>query len=169
MIIHIKPSLFRGILFALLWLILVDGNLDSWPVGAPVVLLSTVVSLVLLPPSSWSLVGALRFVPFFILHSLRGGGDVAWRALHPGMPINPEFVDYPMRLAPGIPRILVVTIVNLLPGTLSVGLSADRLKVHSLNGSPAILAELFTVEQNVAQIFGISLQSEIPGEGHQEV
>jgi len=73
---------FRAVLFALLWWMLTEGAADSWLVGAPVVVLAALASGVLLPGTSWSLPGLLRFIPFFLWHSLRGGVDVAGRALH---------------------------------------------------------------------------------------
>jgi len=89
---------FRTALFALLWWILTEGAVYSWLVGAPVVVFAVLVSGVLLPGTSWSLPGILRFIPFFLWHSLRGGVDVAGRALHPRLPISPGLLEHKWRL-----------------------------------------------------------------------
>ena len=53
---------------------------------------------------------------------LKGGVYVAWRAFDPRMPITPELIEYPLRLPPGLPRVILVNMVSLLPGTLSAEL-----------------------------------------------
>ena len=147
----------RAVLLALLWWILTDGALDSWLVGAPVVLLATWVSVALLPPSPCSLSGVVRFIPFFLWCSLCGGVDVARRALHPQLPISPGSFDLQWRLPPGLPRLFMANTISLLPGTLSAEFGVDCLQVHLLDERKDFLPELERVEQRVAAIFGISL------------
>ncbi|MCF6211473.1 MAG: Na+/H+ antiporter subunit E [Gammaproteobacteria bacterium] len=154
---RLQSGCLRAVLFALMWWILTDGAMDSWLIGAPVVLLATSISVALLPPFSWSLPGVVRFVPFFLWRSLSGGVDVAWRALHPRLPISPGLFCYPWRLPPGLPRVFMANIVSLLPGTLSTELGTDCLQVHVLDERKDFLSELETVEQRVAAMFGISL------------
>tara|TARA_R110001592_G_scaffold116143_1_gene317205 strand:- start:9898 stop:10452 length:555 start_codon:yes stop_codon:yes gene_type:complete len=156
-IVRMRSGLLRAVVFALLWWILTQGNMESWLVGTPVVMLATLVSMALLPPFCWSLSGIVRFLPFFLWHSLRGGVDVGWRAFHPNVPINPALIDYPLCLPPGIVRVFMANIVNLLPGTLCAELNGNCLKVHALDTSKDVLLELMAVEQVVARIFSISL------------
>ena len=148
---------FRTALFALLWWILTEGATNSWLVGAPVVLLAVLASEVLLPGVSWSLPGAVRFVPFFLWHSLHGGVDVARRALHPRLPISPELFDYRWRLPPGLPRVFMANTVSLLPGTLSAELDEEYLRVHVLDLTGTFATGLAVVEARVARLFGLSL------------
>lgn len=100
----------------------------------------------------------LRFVPIFLMRSLLGGADVAWRAFHPGVPIAPELITYPLRLPPGLSRVFMANTVSLLPGTLSAELGENCLTVHVLDGRQDYLSELESVEQNVARMFGASLK-----------
>ncbi len=130
---QLRSGCLRAVLFALMWWILTDGAIASWWVGAPVVLFATLVSVVLLPPITWSLPGVVRFVPFFLWRSLYGGVDVARRAMHPRLPISPGLFCYQWRLPPGLPRVFMANTVSLLPGTLSVELGADGLQVHVLD------------------------------------
>jgi len=148
----------RMVLFLLIWWILTDGAAPSWWIGVPAVLLAVAISIAQVPPSPWVWSELLRFVPFFLLRSLLGGADVAWRAFHPGMPIAPDLCVYPMRLPPGLPQVFMVNTVSLLPGTLSVALDRSILKVHVLNSRKDFLAEIEAVEHSVARIFGISPQ-----------
>lgn len=151
----------RVLLFTLIWLILSDGNPSSWGIGAPAILLAVIVSIALIPPVPlvWSEVPA--FIGFFLMHSLVGGADVAWRALHPRMPIAPDLVVYPLRLPPGLPQVFMINMVSLLPGTLSVELTTelnqDFLTVHVLDRNKSVTAGLESVELRVARLFGVWL------------
>jgi len=155
--INLRAWLLRLALLSLMWWILTDGAIDSWPVGAPVVLIATLVSVMLMPPLSWSLRGMVVFIPYFFWHSIRGGVDVARRALHPQLPISPGLFDYRFRLPPGFPRVFMANTVSLLPGTLSVELDEEILRVHVLDETRDINEELNILENHLADIFGIEL------------
>lgn len=154
---YLRTWLLRFVLFVLMWWVLTDGAMDSWPVGLPVVLIATLVSVMLMPPLSWSLRGMFLFIPYFLWHSLRGGVDVARRALHPQLPISPGLLDYRFRLPPGMSRVFMANTVSLLPGTLSVELDEDTLRVHVLDETGAINEELNMLENRLADIFGLEL------------
>lgn len=153
----------RAALFALLWWLLTEGQTDSWFFGIPVVILATVFSTVLAPPIPRSIIGLLQFVPFFLSQSLRGGVDVAWRALHPSLPIAPILVDYPLRLPDEQARVFLANTVSLLPGTLSVRLESNNLQLHVLDGNSDYRTELETLERLVAALFMLSLKDDDNG------
>lgn len=159
--IDLPNWLLRVALFITVWWILTDGAVDSWLVGAPVVLFATLVSVLMLPATSWSLIGIVRFIPFFVWQSIRGGIDVASRAMHPRLPIAPGLFDYRFRLPPGSSRIFMSNVVNLLPGTLSVELDEDNLHVHVLDVSGTFSAEFKALENRIADIFVIELTNEL--------
>ncbi len=124
----------RAGIFALLWWILTEGDWASWGVGVPVLVASTYATFLLRSPNAWrwNLVGLARFLPVFVWFSLRGGLDVALRALHPHCPLAPGLLVYPLRLRVGPARVFFANTVSLLPGTLSAELEDDRLTVHIL-------------------------------------
>jgi len=156
------PSILRrGLQFAFVWWILVGGEIASWWIGVPAVLLAATASVALLPPVTLVWNELFRFVPFFFVRSLLGGADVAWRALHPSMPIAPHLIEYPIQLPSGLPCVFMANTVSLLPGTLSAELASNCLKVHVLNGRKDVLSELETVEQRVAALFGIALPAQV--------
>ena len=131
--------------------------MNSWLVGAPVVVFAALASGALLPGISWSLPGIVRFVPFFLWRSLYGGVDVARRALHPRLPISPGLLDYRWRLPPGLPRVFMANTVSMLPGTLSAELDKEHLRVHVLDQTGAFASELAVIEARVARLFGLNL------------
>jgi len=150
----------RTLLFSMIWWILTNGVIDSWLVGVPAVLIATRVSLALLPASTWSFKGSVRFIPFFLWRSLYGGIDVAMRALHPHLPIAPGMYDHQWRLPPDMSRVFMANTVSLLPGTLSTELDDDYLRVHVLDHTGTFASELRMIETHVANVFGLSLAIE---------
>ena len=153
----------RTLLFALLWWFLTGGDPGSWPIGAPVALLAARVSVALLPPVSLSLSGLMRFIPFFLWHSVRAGADVARRALDPAMPIAPGLHRHAWRLPPGFARVFMANTVTLLPGTLSAELDDDSLLVHMLDKRWNCYPELCVIEALVADLFRQPLSPEREG------
>ena len=154
----------RSLLFSLVWWILTDGNVQSWWVGVPAVSFAVIASIALLPtvPLVWQ--ELLKFTPFFLWRSLQGGADVAWRAFHPGMPIIPAVIAYPLRLPPGLPQVFLANIVSLLPGTLSAMLDGQALKVHVLDSGGDYMTELKALEKRVARMCGVVLATSHGGE-----
>lgn len=157
---RIQAAWLRLVLFALLWWVITEGRLDSWPVGVPVVLMATWVSMNRLAELPISIKGMLQFIPFFLWRSLYGGVDVARRALHPGLPISPGMVEHRWRLPAGFPRVLMANTVSLLPGTLSMELNERQLRVHVLDQTASFANELTIIEQRVAKLFRLNLTIE---------
>jgi multicomponent Na+:H+ antiporter subunit E len=85
-------------------------------------------------PHPWRPNRLAVFAGFFLVESLKGGFDVAWRAMHPALKINPCFQRHALVLPAGQPRTLMVAVVSLLPGTLSADLedNGQTLLIHAL-------------------------------------
>ncbi len=156
--------LLRGGLFAIVWWTLSGGDNQSWWVGAPAVVLAVIASRFLLPPVPLAWWELAKFAPLFLWRSLLGGIDVAKRAIGPRMSISPQLVQYRLRLPGRLPRVALLNIMSLLPGTLSAALDGDVLQVHVLDGDGDFLAELEALEYRVALISGLSLASAHNGE-----
>jgi len=151
--------LFRITVFSLLWLLLVNGAVNSWVIGVPVVLLATTVSIKLLPETPLSFMALLNFIPFFLWHSLLGGFDVAKRVFTPKVAISPEILNYRWRLPLGFSRVFMANTVSLLPGTLSVELDKKYLQIHVLDDSIDFTSELMLLEKRVADIFKVKVSA----------
>jgi multicomponent Na+:H+ antiporter subunit E len=149
----------RVIFFALLWWALSDGEVLSWIMGVPAVLLSVGASMALKSPSRWHcrLSGLVGFLPFFLWHSLRGAIDVMLRAIKPARPLAPALLNYPLRMADENARIFMANTVSLLPGTLTAELSEKSLTVHALDATLPVEKELRAIESRVAELFGLKL------------
>lgn len=145
------------VMFTLLWWMLTDNA--GWGFGILAIAGATVGGLLFRPshPVRWSPWGAGRFLGYFLVKSLQGGIDVAWRAFHPALPLQPVWLEYPLRLPSGPARILFVNTISLLPGTLSGDLESDKVIVHVLTRDPGIIHELERLEQRVAHLYAMPL------------
>jgi multicomponent Na+:H+ antiporter subunit E len=56
--------------------------------------------------------------------------DVAYRVLHPAMPIKPGIVKVKMTLKTGFARMMLANSITMTPGTISVDIVDDNLFVH---------------------------------------
>lgn len=152
----IAAILSRGLLFAFIWWLLAEGDADSWGMGGVSVALALAASLVLSPPGRMRLSprGLLAFIGFFLIQSVRGGVQVAARALRPRMDLAPALLDIPVSLPEGIGRVLLVNTLNLLPGTLCVRVAGDRLRLHVLDARQPNAEEVRDVEVRIARLLG---------------
>ena len=149
----------RLALMALVWSGMNGTDWRSWLVGGPVVFAAAWVSVTLLPDTRWRLSagGAVAFAGFFLRESLRGGWDVARRALSPALPLSPAIVGFRLRLPPGSARLLFCASISLLPGTAVVAITDGSIRVHVLDASPRVEDELRELEDRVAALFGLRL------------
>jgi multicomponent Na+:H+ antiporter subunit E len=143
------------ILLAGLWWILTNASVGSWLIGLPALAGATWASARLgtMPGARISLLGLVRFVPYFLWESLRGGTDVALRTLAPRMRVRPGFYRYHTRLHASSARTFFAYCVSLLPGTLTADLQGQWLEIHTLNIDSDLQSELTRLENLVAGLF----------------
>lgn len=151
-----RAALQRGLLFALLWWISVEGRQDAWGMGLVAAAAATGVSLVLLPPgkNSVSLGGLLGFLGFFVWQSAKGGVQVAAIALRGRLDLRPTVIELSLGLPPGLPRVLLAGVLGLMPGSAGICLTGDRLRVHVLDEHLPVATEAAALEAHIAQMFG---------------
>lgn len=152
----VKITVFLG----LTWAVLTQGH--GWGFGAIAVVVAALATFLFAPPlpSTWKPIGLVRFSLFFLFESLRAGADVALRALHPKLPLNPGWVHYSLQLPPGSPRVLFINAVSLLPGTLSADVKDNVVSIHTLLTAAETEPELESLEAQIADLFGLTLKRE---------
>ena len=144
-----------------LWWLIVQGRADAWLVGLPAVALASWASIRLggnhLPGlSPW---GMVAFITLFLRESVRGGIDVARRTLGPALRIEPGFHRYRMHISHPAARVLLINCIGLLPGTLAADLDGDHAELHLLDTGVNPDPQLQQLEQAVAQLFGLTLET----------
>lgn len=142
-----------------LWWVISDGEVSSWIIGVPAVLVATWAAWRFGSRTSIRLSarGLPRLVAFFLVGSIRGGVDVARRVLSPRLPLKPGFIQYQMRLDGNPARVFFVDCTNLLPGTLAADLRGDQVEVHVLSLDQDHVRELEKLEAVVASLFSQTL------------
>jgi len=126
-------------LFAL-WLLLV-GRTDNQDLIAGVVLaliIAVVFGNVFLneprsffAPRRWLLF--LCYIPYFLYYCVRANLDVAYRVIHPDLPIRPGIVKVKTRLTTDLAKTFLANSITLTPGTLTVDIRDQDFYVHWIN------------------------------------
>lgn len=153
-------SLFRRrtlrlfLIYSLIWFVLAGPVPASWVIGLPAVLLAVAVSIFLSHGSglAFSPVGALLFIPSFIRLSVISGIDVMRRTFSRVPRIKPGMFTYRTSLQ-GSARILLANVVSLQPGTLSVDVRENTIRIHVLDAEMDAEANIRDLERRIARIF----------------
>jgi len=70
----------------------------------------------------------------FIYYCIKANFDVAYRVLHPAMPIRPAIIKVRMNLESNIAKTFLANSITLTPGTLTVDITDDGfLYIHWIN------------------------------------
>jgi multicomponent Na+:H+ antiporter subunit E len=148
------------ILYAVFWAILTEGQTSAWVVGIPSVVIAVLASAILFKPSGlhWRLLGVVKFVPFFLWHSLLGGYAVAKLAWRKKLTFTSETIEYHSRLPDQCSRVFLASAASLLPGTLVMDIRENILLIHVIDSSMEHERELETLERYVVKLFGIDIE-----------
>jgi multicomponent Na+:H+ antiporter subunit E len=151
----------RLLAFAVLWWIIVQGQLDAWIIGLPAAVFAALASISLSSDSlpRLSVIGLARFIILFISESIRGGIDVARRTLSPRVRVQPGFRRYRPSLNDPHARVLFVNCVSLLPGTLSSSIHGDYVELHLLDIEQDPVPQLQRIERVIANMFQLRLEN----------
>lgn len=75
----------------------------------------------------------LCYVPYFLYYCLRANLDVAYRVIHPDLPIRPGIVKVRTQLKSDLAKTFLANSITLTPGTLTVDIRGQDLYVHWIN------------------------------------
>ncbi|NAT10496.1 cation:proton antiporter [ANME-1 cluster archaeon AG-394-G06] len=146
----------------LFW-VLLSGILDPIHVGAGIIC-SVIVALIshdLLVTQKWDKV--LRKSGKFIIYVvwelwqiLLANFDVAYRVLHPKMPIDPLVIEFDTSLRSDLAIVTLANSITLTPGTITINIDQEkgRFQVHAIAQKPAdaLLVDK-TMQEKVAKVF----------------
>ena len=95
----------------------------------------------------------LYYLPVFLWEMVKANIDVAYRVLHPMLPIDPGLVKVKTDLKSDIARTLLGNSLTLTPGNTTVDIIGDQLYIHCMDVSRRadIIAGRF--EKIIARIF----------------
>jgi len=75
----------------------------------------------------------LVYIPVFLYECVKANLDVAYRVVHPKMPIRPGVVAIRTTLTSDIGKLMLANSITLTPGTLTVDVSKEYLFIHWIN------------------------------------
>ncbi|HTR06700.1 MAG TPA: Na+/H+ antiporter subunit E [Paraburkholderia sp.] len=153
--VHRRVALVRALCFLVLWIILMPSTKTADLLfGLIAMLVATYMSLRLLPPAAGQvrLRALILFVPHFLMQSLLAGIDVARRALHPRMRLQPGIVVYRVGFPPGLARNEFAIITSLMPGSVPVDETEDGLVYHCLDVTQPVVEQMAEEERRLANV-----------------
>lgn len=149
---QLRAILRLAVIAIALWLVLTEGRRLGFE--ALILIAAAVAAGMYYGPTHiyrWRPVELARFLTHFVRCSLRGGIDVAWRAVRPDLPVQSLFVRRRIRLGSGQPRTLLVSAISLMPGTLTADVDGDEIVVHLLAAD--MEQEIDALEARIAALF----------------
>ncbi|MFG1418607.1 Na+/H+ antiporter subunit E [Xanthobacter sp. V0B-10] len=134
----------RSLWFFLAWIALGRVGVFDLLAGAAASVLAGQLSLRLIPPAAHrpDLLAIGRFLLHFLRRSVAAGLDMAWRVLHPALPLAPGVVAVECGLPRGLARQAFAAVTSLQPGALPAGEEEDALLLHVLDLDGPVLEEL---------------------------
>ncbi len=75
----------------------------------------------------------LLYIPVVLWEMVKANFDVAYRVVHPKMPIRPGIVQIKTSLKSDIAKLILGNSITLTPGTLTVEIVKDNLLIHWIN------------------------------------
>lgn len=86
----------------------------------------------------------LRYLMVFFRALVESNIDMARRVLSPSLPIHPAIVDVDTGLRSPLGRLLLANSITLTPGTLTVEVETERLRVHWIDARDGAQLEAAT-------------------------
>ncbi|MBE0675382.1 MAG: Na+/H+ antiporter subunit E [Bacteroidales bacterium] len=121
------------------WLLLTHSlNWQNLVAGAVISLLTTVIfsryfnmdAGKILHPARWFWL--IIYILYFVWECVKANFDVAYRVLHPAMPVKPGILRVKMNLKGSLARTILANSITMTPGTISVDIIDDMLYVHCI-------------------------------------
>ncbi len=72
-------------------------------------------------------------MPYFAYYCVRANFDVAYRVLHPNVPIRPGIVRVRTELTSDLAKTFLANSITLTPGTLTIDIDGQDFYVHWIN------------------------------------
>ncbi|MFO7896871.1 MAG: Na+/H+ antiporter subunit E [Candidatus Cloacimonadales bacterium] len=136
-----KQSAMAFISLMIFWILLAGTQVQELIVGAVISLL-----LALIFQRSSRLFGEfrlsfksviyfIRYIFVFLYELIKSNLDVAFRVVHPSLPINPGIVRVKTKLKSRLGRVMLANSITLTPGTLTVETDGEDFYIHWIDVS----------------------------------
>ncbi len=139
-LVKLKNFLYLFILLLAIWIILTNTTETAEIITG--LLISLTLALILsknyqtlgLPPISIKrIVYLIIYIIVLLKEIVKANFDVAYRVLHPKMPIKPGIVIIKTELKQDIAKMILANSITLTPGTFTLDIKGDELLIHWIN------------------------------------
>ena len=96
---------------------------------------------------------ALYYVPVFLWQMFKSNIDVAFRVLHPALPIDPGLIKIRTQLKSEVSRALLANSLSLTPGSTTVDIIGDEIYVHCIDVNRPVREEAALFERIITRMF----------------
>jgi len=133
---YLKSWFLLSIFLFIFWILLAGTDVQELIVGLAV---SILISSLLVKKISVfddirislkAFICSLIYIFIFMVELVKSNFDVAFRVLHPKLPINPGIVKVRTKLKSKLGRIILANSITLTPGTLTVEIQQDYYYIH---------------------------------------
>lgn len=125
------------IIILIFWLLITFSfSVSNIIVGAVAALLTTLLFGKYSLESNVKIIQPQRYFWFvvylfiFLWEVIKANFDVAYRVIHPAMPIKPGIVRVPLEIKSDIARTMLANSITMTPGTITVDIIGDEIFVH---------------------------------------
>ncbi len=94
----------------------------------------------------------LYYFPVFLWQMIKSNIDVAYRVLHPALPIDPGLIKIRTGLKSEVSKALLGNSLSLTPGSTTVDIIGDELYIHCIDVGRPIKEKAEMFEKIIARI-----------------
>ncbi len=94
----------------------------------------------------------LYYLPIFLWQMVKSNIDVAYRVLHPKLPINPGLIKVKINLNSDVSKALLANSISLTPGSTTVDIIGDQIYIHCIDVDRPVREEVEMFEKIIARI-----------------
>ena len=95
----------------------------------------------------------VRYIPWLLREIITSNFYVAYLALSPRMPIDPQLIKFKTKLESDISWVMLANSITLTPGTVTIDIANREFLVHALDRKIAASLDTGEMEDQVAHIF----------------
>ncbi|MFO7740611.1 MAG: Na+/H+ antiporter subunit E [Desulfatiglandaceae bacterium] len=137
---RVRNFFYLFILLTLVWMALTSSF--HWQELTAGVLISLILSLFLNnsyaglgfpPPTVKTLFFLFIYIVALFKEIIKANIDVAYRVVHPKMPIRPGIVVVKTELKQDLAKLMLANSITLTPGTFTLDIAGDKLLIHWIN------------------------------------
>ena len=155
-----RGSQVLGFIIALaVWLMLTwKIEINNIAIGSAFSLLATMFFGELLTVTPERALHPLRYLWFlyyfviFLWQMIKSNIDVAYRVLHPKLPIDPGLIKIRTKLRSEVSKALLANTLSLTPGSTTVDIIGDQLYIHCIDVNRPVREEAEMFEKIIARV-----------------